>query len=265
MMLLPVIAVWIAGLLWVLQKKEWRIIGIIYLSVITLLVFGSGKGYYALGAYPMLLAAGGVAWENLSEKRKWIRYVLTIFIIGLNYLIMPILLPIWKPEKLASFYEKIGFEHKWEDQKKHPLPQDFADMLGWKEITAKTEKFYFSLSDSVKEKTVIYCRHYGLAGSLKFYSKDKQFKEQVISDNGSFLFWIPRDMKFKNLLFLGHRMPDKDDEVFQHFEKITVIDSVMNKFSRQFGDKIIFFENIDSTGLQFAIDGLKEMKKEFNR
>ena len=72
-------------------------------------------------------------------------------------------------------------------------------------------------------------------------------------------------MRFKNLLFLGHRMPDKDDEVFQHFEKVIVIDSVTNKFSRQYGDKIIFFENIDSTGLQLAIDGLKEMKKEFNR
>jgi hypothetical protein len=72
-------------------------------------------------------------------------------------------------------------------------------------------------------------------------------------------------MKFKNLLFFGHWMPDKDDEVFQYFEKITVIDSVTNKFSRQYGDKIIFFENIDSTGLRLAIDGLKEWKKEFNR
>ena len=191
MMLLPVTAVWVAGLLWVLRKKEWRIIGIIYLSVITLLVFGSGKGYYALGAYPMLLAAGGVVWENLSEKRKWVRYTLAIFIIGLNYLIMPMLLPIWKPEKLAAFYEKIGIEHKWEDQKNHPLPQDFADMLGWKEITAKTEKFYISLPDSAKEKTAIYCRHYGLAGSLKFYSKDKQFKEKVISIMDLFFYGFP--------------------------------------------------------------------------
>ncbi len=30
---------------------------------------------------------------------------------------------------------------------------------------------------------------------------------------------------FKHLIFLGRRMPDKDDEVFQHFEKVTVIDS----------------------------------------
>ena len=60
-------------------------------------------------------------------------------------------------------------------------------------------------------------------------------------------------------------MPDKDDEVFQHFEKVTIIDSVSNPLSRQYGDKIIFFESIDSTGLRLAQEGLKEMKKEFNR
>jgi hypothetical protein len=44
-----------------------------------------------------------------------------------------------------------------------------------------------------------------------------------------------------------------------------VIDSVSNPISRQFGDKIFFFENIDSTGLKLAQDGLKEMKKQFKR
>ena len=265
LMLLPVAAIWIAGLVWVLRKKEYRIIGIIYLSVIALLMLGSGKDYYALGSYPMLLAAGGVIWENWSERKKWIRYVLVLFIIGLNYLVLPMLLPIWKPEKLAVYYKKLGIENTWEDQKNHPLPQDFADMLGWKELTNKTETFYTSLPDSTRKVTTIYCRHYGMAGSLKFYSNDTQLKEKVITDNGSFLLWIPTEMKFKNLLFLGHRMPDKDDEVFQHFEKITVIDSVTNPLSRQFGDKIIFFENIDAAGLQAAIAGLNEMKKEFNR
>jgi hypothetical protein len=60
-------------------------------------------------------------------------------------------------------------------------------------------------------------------------------------------------------------MPDKDDEVFQHFEKVTIIDSVTNKLSRQYSDKIIFFENIDSAGLRLAQDGLKEMKSKFIR
>jgi hypothetical protein len=269
LLLFPVLIVWIAGLIWLFRNKNYRILGWIYLSVILLLTFGSGKGYYALGIYPVLLAAGGVVWEKLFLVRKWMRYIIAALVIGLTIPFLPIALPIKSPEKLAAFYKEKGIDKigqlRWEDQRDHELPQDFADMLGWKEITLKTEKFFNSLPDSTRLITGIFCRHYGFAGSLKFYGKDKLFRSKVFSDNGSFLLWIPDDLNFKHLIFLGRRMPDKDDEVFQHFGKVTVIDSVTNKLSRQSGDKIIFFENIDPAGLKLAQDGLKEMKSEFNR
>jgi hypothetical protein len=213
----------------------------------------------------MLLAAGAVIWEQWTQKRYWIRYTVSILVIGFTWVILPMLLPIWQPKKLAIFYKDNGIKHKWEDQKDHELPQDFADMLGWKEMTEKTEKFFNTLPDSTKSNTIIYCRNYGQAGSLKFYGKELYFKNKVISDNGSFLLWIPGQLWMKHLLFIGKQMPDNDDEVFQHFEKVTVIDSVTNSLSRQFGNKIIFFENIDSAGLRIATEGLRELKKEFNR
>src|SRR5688572_1898942 len=269
LLLFPVLIVWIAGLIWLFRNSNYRIIAWIYLFVILLLAFGSGKDYYALGIYPVLLAAGGVIWEKLFLIRKWMRYIIAALVIGLTIPLLPIGLPMRAPEKLAAFYKEIGIdklgELKWEDQRNHELPMDFADMLGWKEITAKTEKFFNSLPDSAKMSSGIFCRHYGLAGSLKFYGKGKVFRSQVFSDNGSFLLWIPDDLYFKHLVFLGRRMPGIDDEVFQHFEKVTVIDSVTNKLSRQFGDKIIYFENIDSAGLQLAQDGLKKMKNDFKR
>jgi hypothetical protein len=269
LLLFPALIVWIAGLIWLFRNNNYRILGWIYLSVILLLTFGSGKGYYALGIYPVLLAAGSVVWEKLFLVRKWMRLIIAALVIGLTIPFLPIALPMKSPEKLAAFYKEKGIDKigqlKWEDQRDHELPQDFADMLGWKEITLKTEKFFNSLPDSTRLTSGIFCRHYGFGGSLKFYGKDKLFRSKVFSDNGSFLLWIPDDLYFKHLIFLGKRMPDKDDEVFQHFEKVTIIDSVTNKLSRQFGDKIIFFENIDSAGLKLAQDGLKEMKSEFNR
>ena len=88
---------------------------------------------------------------------------------------------------------------------------------------------------------------------------------KTICDNGTFLLWIPPDLDFKNLIFIGRSMPDKDDEVFNHFEKVTIIDSVSNPLSRQFGDKIIFFENADSSASRLAREGLNEMRSEFIR
>lgn len=263
MMFMATIAIWIAGLVWFLKNKKWHFLAFTYLIVIVLLILGRGKSYYAVGIYPMLFAAGAVAWEQWTTKRNWIRYTISLLIIGITYVLLPMSLPIWKPERLASFYKKYGIEHKWEDQKNHDLPQDFADMLGWKELTEKTKKFFYS--NPVKSNSIIFCRNYGQAGALNFYGKDFYFSYRVISDNGSFLLWIPNRLWMKNIILISNRLPDKDEEVFQHFEKVTVIDSVTNPMSRQYGDKIIFFENIDSIGLKLAQEGLKDMKKQFIR
>lgn len=83
-MLLPVAFIWMAGLGRFLKLPAYRILGIIYLGIITLLLLSSGKGYYALGVYPMLLAGGAVAWGNFSHTRQWIRFVIVTFIIAFN-------------------------------------------------------------------------------------------------------------------------------------------------------------------------------------
>lgn len=267
--LFPVLIVWIAGLIWFFRNDRYRIFCWIYLSVILLLILGSGKSYYAIGIYPVLLAAGGVSWENLSRGKTWLRFVITFFIIALTLPFLPLGLPMLQPEKLAAFYKKKGIHKtgllKWEDQRDHELPQDFADMLGWKELTERTERFYHSLPDTTKEVSIIYCRNYGQAGSIKFYCKDPVIKSKLISDNGSFLLWIPDSAYFRHIIFVGRRMPGDDDEVFRHFQKVTVIDSVRNPLSRQNGDKIIFFENGGDIAWRLAHQGLKEMKKEFKR
>ena len=264
--------IWVMGLIWLFTSrgKPYRLLAWIYLTVIVLLIASSGKNYYSMGLYPMLFAAGAVAIEQWTSVRvKWLRWLTAALIFFLVWVILPVAMPIWEPDKLAAFYKEKGIDKsgalKWEDQQNHSLPQDFADYLGWKEITEKAEKLYQSLPQADKDSTVIYCRHYGLAGALKYYGKDEKFKVKVISDNGSFLHWIPNEFGFKHLIFVGRRMPGADDEVFQHFGKVTLIDSVTYKHSRQLGDRVIFFENVDSVGSKLAAEGLKQMKQEFSR
>ena len=146
LLLFPVLIIWIAGLIWFFRNPAYRIFGWIYLSVILLLIFGSGKSYYALGIYPVLLAAGGVVWERLFTLRKWILYLVAALTVGLTLPFIPLVLPMMSPDKLAALYKEKGVDKigllKWEDQRDHELPQDFADMLGWKEITEKTQRFF---------------------------------------------------------------------------------------------------------------------------
>lgn len=269
LLLFPMLIVWFGGLAWALMNNRYRVIGYMYLFIIFLLIIGSGKNYYSLGAYPMMLAAGGVWLENLTVRTIWIRYAVVLVILVLALPSVPLLLPMQLPADMASSNKKYDLAKigvlKWEDLHDHPLQQDFADMIGWKELTEKSSRLYDSLDDSVRSNTIIYCRSYGQAGALKYYGKNKNFRHSTICDNGTFLLWIPDSLQFKNLIFIGRRIPDKDDEVFNHFEKITLIDSVTNSLSRQWGDKIIFFQNADSMAARLARRGLNLKKSEFQR
>ncbi len=269
LMLFPVAFLWIGGLVWLLRNKKYRIIGYCYLLIILLLMMGSGKGYYALGAYPMMLAGGGVWAERLSIKKRWLRYAFALIIIALSLPFVPVLLPMQKPEAMAAFNKKYGVEKigvlKWEDGNNHPLQQDFADMLGWEELTIKSENFFYSLSDSVQQNTIIYCRNYGLAGGTKYFAKGSNFRNKIYSDNGSFLLWIPSSLFFRNIILLGRDIPDKEEAVFRHFETMRIVDSCNNPLSRQYGYKIMFFGNGSDSARVLAKEGIRKEQQVFQR
>jgi hypothetical protein len=269
LLLLPVVFVWLGGLIWLLFQSKYRLIAFIYLFTFLLIMLGSGKAYYTLGAYPMLVAAGGVWLERISTTRLWLRWAAVAFILFLAIPFIPVLLPMQPPQQMAVTNKKFKLDEmgllKWEDQQNHPLQQDFADMLGWKELSGKAEALFLSLPDTAKRNAIVYCRNYGQAGALRYYASDPGFRSKIICDNGTFLLWIPDHLKFRHLLFVGDKMPDNDDAVFQHFQKVTTIDSVSNTFARQYGDKIILFENASDSAWQLANEGLKEMKAEFGQ
>lgn len=266
-MLLPFVFIWIGGLVFTVlsnEGKQYRIFAWAYAGVISLLIALHGKDYYALGSYPVLFALGGYYMERLSGARfKWLRYAMIAIPVGLCIWAMPLTLPVAKPESLATYYRKAGFEStgalKWEDQAVHPLPQDFADMIGWREMAEKTAKVLHALPPIEQQQTMVYARGYFTAGALNYYGPSLGLPE-TYSDNASFLFWMPDRYHIKNLLLVGHNMPGKDDVVFQQFEKVTILDSVSMPLFRENGMKFILFENGNdsvNTLIEKSVGGLK--------
>lgn len=269
LLLLPVLFVWIGGLIWYLRHREFRVVGLSYLGVIALLMLGSGKGYYSLGAYPMLLAAGGVWLERTSARRRWLRIANVALILLLSLPFVPVLIPMQKPADMVAFNKEFKIEEldllKWEDLQNHPLQQDFADMQGWKEMAQKSERVYNSLPPQVQKGTIVYCRNYGQAGALKYYAKGREFRSKVISDNGTHLLWISDSLQFEHLLFVGEEMPGPDDAVFRHFRQVSLVDSVTNTLAREHGTKIILFQGADTAAVRLANKSLDEEKHRFGR
>lgn len=264
--------VWIAGLLVILfssQWKAWRWVGLTYFLAAGLLLAGKAKDYYALGLYPILFVFGGV-WLDKATKNwfKIFRYGLPALPFLLGLFIVPLGLPVFEPQKLADYYEKNGFREalgfKWEDQQNHPLPQDFADMMGWREITEMTAKHYQMLPDSIKKNTAIYCRGYYTAGAINYFGRNLQLPE-AISDNGSYLLWIPENWEFRHLMMVGHKNPTPDDVVFNHFERREVLDSINMPLFRENGIKLFMFHNANDSMLIYAREGIRQEQAAFKR
>lgn len=272
LMNLPCVYIWITGLLFVMlniKGHNYRVFAWSYLFVIALLIALRGKDYYALGAYPILFALGAYHLEQLTAARmRWIRYALASFTILLGLFGLPLILPVAKPEALAKYYAATGMNKagffKWEDRKFHLLPQDFGDMMGWRELAEKTGAVYNQLSVAEQNKTMIYCRGYFTAGALNYYRTKARLPE-VYSDNASFLFWMPDKYAISNLIVVAHDMPKSDDIVFQQFEKATVKDSVNMPLFRETGMKIILFEHGNDSLNNFIEKSISRLKSEFMR
>ncbi len=65
---------WIAGLIFFLRDRRYRLLAWMYLIPLALFIAGNGRGYYMAAAYPMLIAMGAVAGQrwiaSLSPLRR---------------------------------------------------------------------------------------------------------------------------------------------------------------------------------------------------
>lgn len=268
----PCLYIWIAGLCFVIfssKGKPYRVFAWAYLCVIVLLILLHGKDYYALGAYPVLFAFGAFYLEKITSiKWRWTRYAMLTYSLALGLFALPLIMPLAKPETLVNYYAATGMNKtgafKWEDLQHHPLPQDFADMIGWKEMAQKAANVYNSLPPQERSKTLVYCRGYFSAGALNYY-RNKVGLPEVYSDDASFLFWMPDKYNIKNLLLVSHNLPEKDDVVFQQFEKVTVKDSIVMPLFRETGMKFTLFENGNDSLNALIEKSVAELKAEFKR
>jgi Dolichyl-phosphate-mannose-protein mannosyltransferase len=77
--------VWLAGLVFYLRDKRYRMLAWMYLIPVALFVIAKGRFYYVSAAYPMLLAMGAVAGERwVARMRRAARLAIEVlFFTGL--------------------------------------------------------------------------------------------------------------------------------------------------------------------------------------
>jgi hypothetical protein len=245
-MFLPCCFIWVTGFLYLFFNKEGKtfvFLGLAYIGVVAILLWFHGKSYYTLGLYPILFGFGSIVIEKWTvHSRFFLRFIFSAIIIYFGIRFTFICLPLMSPPRLAAYYEKTHAAKlgvlRWEDQKNHPLPQDFADMLGWEEMAEKTSAAFHSLDSSQQTNTIIFCDNYGMAGAVTYYRK-KYHLPAAYSDNASFLYWISDTVNFKNLVLIESDPDEMKYGFIKQFSSAKIIDSVTNPYAREKGTAIM--------------------------
>ena len=167
----------IAGLIFLLSNKKikkFRFLGFLSLFMIAGLMILKGKSYYTLGIFPLLITSGAVAYGHWIKK-AWLRVIFPIILVLLTLPVIPFGIPIYNEAGLIKYFKaldekyRIDVGRRFEDGSIHSLPQDYADMLGWEELTSITNKAYKMIGD--KKASFIYCENYGQAGAITIIGK----------------------------------------------------------------------------------------------
>ncbi|TDO96583.1 ArnT family glycosyltransferase [Flavobacterium sp. 245] len=231
--------------------------------VFTLLVFiyFKAKAYYAIGLYPIYIAFGAVFLGEIL-KAGWKRFLQPVLILIPLLLFIPIYnvaFPNKTPEEIIAKpeqYKKLGML-RWEDGKDHELPQDFADMLGWKELARKTDSVYALFPKS--ENTLVLCDNYGQAGAINYYTK-KGIK--AVSFNADYVNWFNLNIYYKNLIRVKEFEENSTEfaETSPFFQKAVIGGQITNKYAREYKTTIFVFTNAKININQRLAQEIKEEK-----
>jgi len=204
---------WLAGLWFLLvgRGRAFRVLGVVYLTMLALFMFLHAKDYYLAPAYPMLLAAGGVAiemWTTLihgTRTRFAARSAVAVWLIVPGAIFAPVALPLFSPADYVAYQKKLGLEPpKTEVAHVGPLPQLWGDQFGWPELVEEVAEIYWALPEDERSRTGIFASNYGEAGALNLFGPAHQLPPAICAHQ-THSMWGPGDFDGDQLIWLQWR------------------------------------------------------------
>lgn len=176
--------------------RPFRPLGWSMAATFVLLMVGQSKAYYAGPLYPTLFAAGSVLFERATHGfRGEVLQAASVAVLFAFFLIVfPLGVPVLPPLEMAAYARALGVAAavRTNTGEVGALPQDYADMLGWKEQAQAVARVYWALPAEQRERAVLLAGNYGEAGALDFYGPGLRLPPAV-SPAGSYWFFGPGD------------------------------------------------------------------------
>ena len=139
---------WAGGLAWLLfapPARAARFMGVGGLIQLLALAFGHAKPYYAAALVPVLVAGGGVAVAALVRSAT-VRWTYGALVVVNAVAFAPASIPLLPFDTYLRYLGAVRVRPPVNERlEQSVLPQDFADELGWRELTAGVARVYRAL------------------------------------------------------------------------------------------------------------------------
>jgi len=267
LMNLPAIGIWLFGLIYLLflkPAKDYKILGWIYLIIVAEMLLFKGKFYYITGIYSILIVAGGVAIEKYCKKNlRILKWGIVSFMILCGLFFLPYSLPILKENKMIQFCKltkSFGITEplRWNNGKIKQIPQDFAEMSGYRKMSEIVLEKFNQLNKDEKNDCFIYAGTYSIAGALKFYGKESSLPD-AISYQDNFILWAPETMEKNIMIYVNYHR----GEYLKLFSNISKIGEITNVNSILYGVEIFLCKNPTPAFYEYYSKTTSEMKNNF--
>lgn len=190
------VPLWLGGLLWLFvarRARRYRIVAIMFVVTWVILVLQKSKPYYFVSSFPVMVAAGAVAWEGWTDKRRWRwgRWAMAANLVVGIVVFAPLGVPVLSPEGVAAYQKKLGIvPNTGETHLTAALPQYFSDRFGWEELASVVADAFTALPADERDRCIIFGRNYGHAGALEYWARKYELPP-VYSTHNNFWIWGP--------------------------------------------------------------------------
>jgi 4-amino-4-deoxy-L-arabinose transferase-like glycosyltransferase len=185
--------IWLAGLgalLFSTRLERGRPLGIAFLAVAAILVLNkTSRTEYLAPAFPMIIAAGGVAFEAVLQRRVRRAVVLAVVVAG-GALSAPMALPLLPVDTYVRYSRALGVAPQTEEKNDLArLPQFFADREGWDRFVDQIAAVYDKLPPAERASAAVFTGNYGEAGAIEQLGKSRGLV--AISGHNNYWLWGP--------------------------------------------------------------------------
>ena len=224
---LPVV---LGGLVWLFfaqPAKQFRFLGWAYLITMAAIMIPHGKTYYALPVYPVVVAAGGVAFERIpAAAGAWLRRAVAALVVIGGLIGLPLAEPLLPVGALVKYSSWMSFTRvQTERDATVELSQLYADMFGWENLAERVAYVYHALPAPERPDCAIIAGNYGEAGAIDYYGQ-RLGLPAALSGHNSYYDWGPRGYSGSCVILVGER----SDEFIHYFREVQLVATAQNPY-----------------------------------